>query len=366
MDSHDYNDEFGNGESFSKTCDWQVILLEWESCVSKKFNKKVEDDAVVKKGSKDNAYVLEIGANGLPVLPDHTNMDSDKRKAVVWAFLNWYYNDLTGMTEDCSGKPKDPVPWKELQEPSRMNQEEATELLDFWYDRQENCQDVMFEFYSWWSKADKEVKPLVGKMAEEEGGGQGKKNLGGKAKTGASTRQKSGVRVADPSDSLDSEDRHPAKKAKPAKGNKAKTTKGIQAKKTSRSKYQVASDDSGDDSYGRDSSDEFLDDERPTGRKGKESIQPKTNRLGKKGVPPELKKAKEVDSEHSAYEEPDDDNARKAIDKPNQTRPNGKKCAAEDPLDESPAKRTRSKMVDVLLKRSKRLNSKYASNFVRS
>ncbi|KAG1751737.1 hypothetical protein EDB19DRAFT_2000457 [Suillus lakei] len=143
VSSHDYNDEFSNGESFSKTCDWQVILLEWESYVSKQFDKEVEDDAVVKKGRKDNAYVLEIGANGLPVLLDHTNMDSDKKKVVVRAFLNWYY-------KDCSGKPKDPVPWKEviprqeeliplpyllkgrkLREPSRMNWEEATELLDF-------------------------------------------------------------------------------------------------------------------------------------------------------------------------------------------------------------------------------------------
>ncbi|KAG1725095.1 hypothetical protein EDB19DRAFT_1833903 [Suillus lakei] len=37
VSSHDYNDEFGNGESFSKTCDWQVILPEWESYVSKQF-----------------------------------------------------------------------------------------------------------------------------------------------------------------------------------------------------------------------------------------------------------------------------------------------------------------------------------------
>ncbi|KAG1730910.1 hypothetical protein EDB19DRAFT_1912750 [Suillus lakei] len=228
VSSHDYNNEFGNGESFSRACNWQVILPEWESYISKQFDKEVEDDAMVKKGRKDNAYVLEIGANGLPVLLDHTNMDSDKRKAVVRAFLNWYY-------KDCSGKPKDPVPWKEvilrqeelipppylpkgqkLRDPSRMNQEEATELLDF-------C------------KADKEVKPPVGEMAEEEGGGQGKKNPGGKAKTGASTRRKSGVRAADPSDSSDNEDGYLAKKAKPAKGSEAKTTKGIWVKKPSRS-----------------------------------------------------------------------------------------------------------------------------------
>ncbi|KAG1740977.1 hypothetical protein EDB19DRAFT_2038989 [Suillus lakei] len=154
-----------------------------------------------------------------------------------------------------------PLPYllkgRKLQEPSRMNWEEATELLDFWYDRQENCWDVTFEFYGWWSKADKEVKPLVEKMAEEEGGGQGKKNPGGKAKIGASTRQKSGV-------------------PNWPKGTEAKTIKGIWAKKTGQQEERA-----------------------------KNLSNLKANRLGKKGVPPELKKAKEVDSERSTYEEPD-------------------------------------------------------------
>ncbi|KAG0692272.1 hypothetical protein DFH29DRAFT_882731 [Suillus ampliporus] len=98
VSSHDYNDEFGNGESFSKTCDWQVILPEWESYVSKQFDKEVEGDAVVKKGRKDNTYTLKIGDDGLPVLPDHTEMDSDMRKAIRSAVAS----------------PRNPVPWKEV------------------------------------------------------------------------------------------------------------------------------------------------------------------------------------------------------------------------------------------------------------
>lgn len=35
--SHDFNDELGNGESFKKTCDWTDILLEWKLYVSKQF-----------------------------------------------------------------------------------------------------------------------------------------------------------------------------------------------------------------------------------------------------------------------------------------------------------------------------------------
>ncbi|KAG0699573.1 hypothetical protein DFH29DRAFT_1001911 [Suillus ampliporus] len=101
VSSHNYNDEFGNGESFSKVCDWQVILPEWESYVSKQFNKEVEGDAMVKKGRKDSTYTLKIQDDGLSILLDHTEMDSDTRKAIV-------------ETEECSGKPKDPVPWKEV------------------------------------------------------------------------------------------------------------------------------------------------------------------------------------------------------------------------------------------------------------
>ncbi|KAG0692325.1 hypothetical protein DFH29DRAFT_1008868 [Suillus ampliporus] len=103
VSSHDYNDEFGNGESFSKTCDWQVILPEWESYISKQFNKEVEGDAMVKKGRKDNTYTLKIGDDGLPVLPDHTEMDSDMRKAIVRAYLNWHYHPMVRGLDSSQG-----------------------------------------------------------------------------------------------------------------------------------------------------------------------------------------------------------------------------------------------------------------------
>lgn len=46
---------------------------------------------MVKKGRKDNTYKLDVGGDGFPVLPDHANLDSDTRKAIVRAFLNWHY-----------------------------------------------------------------------------------------------------------------------------------------------------------------------------------------------------------------------------------------------------------------------------------
>ncbi|KAG1891929.1 uncharacterized protein F5891DRAFT_986423 [Suillus fuscotomentosus] len=130
--SHDFNGEIGNGESFTDTHDWKDIVPEWKSYASKQFDKEVDsDDTLVKKSRKDKMYVLKIGDDGFPVLPDHTQMDSDTRKVVVQAFLNWHY-------QDCMGWPKEVVPWKE-----------------------EAGRDATFEFNGWWSKSDKEIKPPI-------------------------------------------------------------------------------------------------------------------------------------------------------------------------------------------------------------
>ncbi|KAG1839431.1 hypothetical protein F4604DRAFT_1691278 [Suillus subluteus] len=250
-DSHDYNEEFGNGESFIKTCDWEVILPEWDGYVAKQF----EDETLVKKGHKDNTYTLEIGASGFPILPDYTDMDSDTRKAIVRAFLNWHYH--------CSGRTKDLVPWKEviprqeelipppylpegrkIWEPSRMNRNEATELLDFWYNRQQTCQDITFEFYGWWSKADKEVKPPVGKTSLFE----------------------------DEDDKPADDQRKPPKKT---------------AKKHRNSKSRASSEESTDQINMPDSSDKSSDDEMPPTRKGKCLVKDKTSRPVKIMEPPE-------------------------------------------------------------------------------
>jgi hypothetical protein len=34
-----------------------------------------------------------MGDDGFPILPDHAKMDSDTRKAVMRAFLNWHYRE---------------------------------------------------------------------------------------------------------------------------------------------------------------------------------------------------------------------------------------------------------------------------------
>ncbi|KAG1882116.1 hypothetical protein F4604DRAFT_1678550 [Suillus subluteus] len=269
-DSHDYNEEFGNGESFIKTCDWEVILPEWDGYVAKQF-----DETLVKMSRKDNTYTLEIGASGFPILPDYTDMDSDTRKAVVWAFLNWHYY--------CSGRTKDPVPWKEvipwqeelilppylpegrkIWEPSRMNQNEATKLLYFWYDRQQTCWDITFEFYGWWSKADKEVTPPVRQMSLFEDDKPADDQQG---KTGKRTGQNPTAMV---DDTLDSSDEDSV----------------LAPKKHWNSKSWASSEESTDQINMPDSSDKSSDDEMPAIRKGKHLVKDKTTRLVKIIAPP--------------------------------------------------------------------------------
>ncbi|KAG2742514.1 hypothetical protein P692DRAFT_20879206 [Suillus brevipes Sb2] len=271
VSSHNYNDEIGKGESFSQTSDWQTILPKWEAYARRQFDADDADDPVVKRGGKDNTYTLDMGDDGFPILPDHAEMDSDTWKAVVRAFLNWHY-------QDCSGKPKDPVPWKEvipkqdelipppyllhglkIREPSRMNRHKATELLDFWYDRQQIGQDVIFEFYGWWSKANNEVKPHVS-LADVWESVPTAGNAGGDGETTKKTKRKTAVCVVIPSDhTSDSDEDDDQPRAPPAKSAEKQAVwniKGLScpAKQQPKSTSQVAGDDSEDKFNAPDSS----------------------------------------------------------------------------------------------------------------
>ncbi|KAG1883062.1 hypothetical protein F4604DRAFT_1677979 [Suillus subluteus] len=186
-----------------------------------------------------------------------------------------------------------PVPWKEviprqeelipppyllegrkIQELSRMNRNEATELLDFWYNRQQTCQDITFEFYGWWSKADKEVKPPVRSMSwledDKPGDGKRQKKLGGKGKTRKRPGQKSTAMVDDSSHSSEEDDvlTHRQKLLK-------KT-----AKKPHKSRSRVYSEESSDGFSAPDSSDKSSDDEMPTTGKGEALVKDKTGESG--------------------------------------------------------------------------------------
>ncbi|KAG1766483.1 hypothetical protein EV702DRAFT_1050658 [Suillus placidus] len=397
VSSHNYNDEVRKGESFSKCSDWQTILPEWEAYARKQFDANDLDDLVVKKGRKDNAYALEMGEDGFPILPNHAEMDSDTRKAVVRAFLNWHYP----MTEDCSGKPKDPVPWKEviprqeelipppylpdgrtIREPSRMNQHKATELLDFWYNRQQTCRDIVFEFYGWWSKADKEVKPPVNVIR-------------GKGKTRTRTKRKSAVQMVD-SDSSGDEDNNQVPKAKSIYKTAVPKTKGMTkpTKQDPKSKSRVNQEGSEDEFNAPDSSEESSDDDVPAVGKGnakkthlrkqpavpahvnpalpgRPSVVQPTAAVGPASRPGGALRSKLGDPSKQTAGEPRRGKKhgvevvlQGSPEKRVRVETNRKKRSAEDLLEGSPAKRTRSKTTDVPPKRSKKPNSRYTTNFV--
>lgn len=327
---------------------------------------------------------------------------------------------MTLTSEDCSGKPKDPVPWKEviprqdelipppylpdgrkIREPSRMNRDEATELLDFWYNRQQNSEDVTFEFYGWWSKADKEVKPPVAKPSQADldvlENGPRDKNSGGRGKRANRTRKKTGVAMDhDDASDMSDEDDIRVSRSKPTKNHR-------------KSKPRVSSGESADEFKA--SSDESSDDEIPAVKKGKATVKDKTGESGRRNAVANRKTILEVVPEEeedrratggrtteptqkanvfidqSASRAPPTplDNPRRVgpasrpggalkrkpgndkdvSDPTNKVQAKGKKRPAEDHLLESPAKRTRSKTAEVLPKRSKRPNSRYAVNFVK-
>ncbi|KAG1823309.1 hypothetical protein EV424DRAFT_1346333 [Suillus variegatus] len=183
--SHDYNNEYGGAGSFMKTRKWDAILPEWDAYAESAFGRRrlrksdgnLDGDAVAtrKKGRQDKTYILDVGDNGYPVLPACDSMDLDTKKAVVHAFLTWHYRK-------CCGDPKISIPWKyfiprcgeiipteclpeghNLAEPSKLRQIHATELLQFWYNRQEEGKERVLEFIGWWDN-DKEDMVLAADM----------------------------------------------------------------------------------------------------------------------------------------------------------------------------------------------------------
>ncbi|KAG2345165.1 hypothetical protein BDR05DRAFT_998761 [Suillus weaverae] len=426
VSSHNYNDEVRKGESFSKCSDWQTILPEWEAYTRKQFDANDLDDLVVKKGRKDNTYTLEIGNDGFPIHLNHAEMDSDTQKAVIQAFLNWHY-------QDCSGKPKDPVPWKEviprqeeliplpylpegrkIWEPSRMNRHEATELLDFWYDRQWIGQDVIFEFYGWCSKADQEVKLPVKLISpskvDDQAGVLQKGNSGGKGKTGIRTRRKSTVRMVN-SDSSGDEDDDQVPKEKSAYKPAVPKTKGMPklTKQHPKSKSWVNPEGSEDEFNAPDSSEESSDGDIPAVGKGNvkkthfrkqpvapTQVNPALPRRPSAGQPAAASRVGDPTNTTDGTKTAEEPSASRApptpLDKPcrsaKQTagepkcgkergievalqgspekrvwvETNRKKRSAEDPLEGSPAKWTRSKTTHVPPKRLKKPNSQYTKS----
>ncbi|KAG2743348.1 hypothetical protein P692DRAFT_20878746 [Suillus brevipes Sb2] len=290
------------------------------------------------------------------------------------------------MLEDCSGKLKEPVPWKEviprydqlipppylpdgkkICEPSQMNRHEATELLDF-------C------------KADKEVKPPVFDTSPTEDHPAvtlPKEKPGRKGMAATRTGRKSTVHVVIPPESSDEEDEGEEEQQAPkAKSVQKKVVwsikemkRGSKRQPTSKSRQETdASDDKFNDP---DSSEEDSGDDVPAvgGRKKTQpakqtaaasKTKPKAAQPSSRAEEPSASQVPPTPLEKPRQKRSRDDDSHESPEKRIWVEKNSKKCPAGDAVQESLAKCTRSKTAEVPQKRSKKPNSRYTDNFVKS
>ncbi|KAG1819017.1 uncharacterized protein BJ212DRAFT_1479147 [Suillus subaureus] len=139
---HNDNEALGDGDSFMKTKDWEDIELVWQ---------------------EKPAFKLETDGDGMPLLPDITEMKLEEKKAIVRAFLTLHY-------WICSGSDKAVVPWSaiiqsqddfvarkyvlvdvDLKEPSKLQNWDTMALLNFWHAQQEKGEGPIFLFKAWMS-----------------------------------------------------------------------------------------------------------------------------------------------------------------------------------------------------------------------
>ncbi|KAG1776281.1 hypothetical protein EV702DRAFT_1198306 [Suillus placidus] len=167
LGAHDHNNQFGGGESFMKTRNWdEIFMLEWRQYAGEQFNVKDDDAPQVvtsKKRMPRKLLDLEEDNDGLPMLSDTLGLKRGEQQHVIRSFLTKHYRMCMG-TE----KVKVAVPWGDLiknqydffdgaywpadvqvVEPSKIDKAGATALLDFWYDRQQKKLPPTFCFKAW-------------------------------------------------------------------------------------------------------------------------------------------------------------------------------------------------------------------------
>ncbi|KAG1800688.1 uncharacterized protein BJ212DRAFT_1305222 [Suillus subaureus] len=79
------------------------------------------------------AFKLETDGDGMPLLPDITEMKLKEKKAIVRAFLTSHYR-------------------VDLKEPSKSQNWDTTALLNFWHAQQEKGKGPTFLFKAWKNK----------------------------------------------------------------------------------------------------------------------------------------------------------------------------------------------------------------------
>ncbi|KAG1722446.1 uncharacterized protein EDB91DRAFT_1088135 [Suillus paluster] len=179
--THDDNEALGDGDSFMKTKDWEDIEPMWQEYAQAQFNAKARDGEQQEKGHRKRprkpAFELDVNGEGIPSLPDTVQTKLEEKKAIVRAFLTTHYFDrmCPGL---CSGIDKAVVPWSaiieceddfispmylpsrvHLKDPLKLQNSDATALLNFWYAHQENGDDPIFLFKAWKNTVGNMMKP---------------------------------------------------------------------------------------------------------------------------------------------------------------------------------------------------------------
>ncbi|KAG1839868.1 hypothetical protein C8R48DRAFT_679736 [Suillus tomentosus] len=180
LGGHDFNEQFGNGESFIKTRDWDGIFMpEWGEYAGEQFGLDAEDGEepqMVKSKKRQPRKLIELeeDANDWPMLPDTTGWNCAEQQHMIRSFLTKLYRMCGG--EDTA---KSAVPWGDVsqdpsaffdgtnwpagvqfKEPSKMDISDASALLSFWWGRQEQNIQPAF-FFTAWRDSDGEICEAV-------------------------------------------------------------------------------------------------------------------------------------------------------------------------------------------------------------
>ncbi|KAG1770167.1 hypothetical protein EV702DRAFT_1049484 [Suillus placidus] len=156
----DFNKQLGNGSSFMKWKDWQVILPGWEDFIGDAFDQDVTLLGGTRRVPKPY-HKFELDRSGLLILLKIDGYVLETQKAMIWSFFTIHYRI-------CCGKPKVPVPWHNIMkgqsrfisstylpddtkivEPSKMHRVDANAILAFWWNQQETQVGATFKFKGW-------------------------------------------------------------------------------------------------------------------------------------------------------------------------------------------------------------------------
>ncbi|KAG1731225.1 uncharacterized protein EDB91DRAFT_1252287 [Suillus paluster] len=164
---HDFNEQFGGGESFLKTRDWEGnFMSDWWQYAGKQFDVQDEDVPQVvttKKRVLRKLLELEEDDDGWPMLPDTTGWKCGDQQHIIRSFLTRHYRMCMGKDKAAAAVPWgdfvksqsdffDDTYWPadvQLVEPSKIDKADATALLYFWHHQQEKKLCPTFCFKAW-------------------------------------------------------------------------------------------------------------------------------------------------------------------------------------------------------------------------